>query len=144
MIVSLQQGIVVSLLLATSLLTTTTAVDILRRINVAPGKSIAAAIQNAHDAGIQPRFNLFAELAGSMTEYEVHVREAVPAVTSETTISFQGGNSHNVNEDNVATMLVGDEHADKHLCGSLSLHPPTVGGQHRRRLRPTSLVMRFQ
>jgi len=109
MIVSLLQGIVVSLLLATSLLTTTTAVDILRRINDAPGKSIAAAIQNAHEAGIQPRFNLFAELAGSMTEYEVHVREAVPAVTSETTISFQGGNSHNVNEDNVATMLVGDE-----------------------------------
>jgi hypothetical protein len=35
-------------------------------------------------------------------------------------------------------------HADKHLCGSLSLHPPTVSGQHRRRLRPASLVMRFQ
>jgi hypothetical protein len=109
--VSLLQGIAVQLLLATSLLTTTTAVDVLRRGNVAPGKSIVAAIQNAHDAGtgIQPRFNLFAELAGSTTEYEVHVHEAVPAVTSETTISFQGGKSNTVNEDNVANMLVGDE-----------------------------------
>jgi hypothetical protein len=109
--VSLLQGIAVQLLLATSLLTTTTAVDVLRRGNVAPGKSIVAAIQNAHDAGtgIQPRFNFFAKLAGSTTEYEVHVREAVPAVTSETTISFQGGKSNTVNEDNVANMLVGDE-----------------------------------
>ena len=56
--VSPLQGIVVRLLLAKSLLTTTTAVDVLRRSKVAPGKSIAAAIQNAHDAGIQPRFNL--------------------------------------------------------------------------------------
>ncbi len=44
-----------------------------------------------------------------MTEYEVHVREAVPAVTSETTISFQGGKSNNVNGDNVATTLIGDK-----------------------------------
>ena len=107
--VSLLQGIAVQLLLATSLLTTTTAVDVLRRGNIAPGKSIVAAIQNAHDAGtgIQPWFNFFAE--GSTTEYEVHVREAVPAVTSETTISLQGGKSNTVNEDNVANMLVGDE-----------------------------------
>ena len=107
--VSLLQGIAVQLLLATSLLTTTTAVDVIRRSTVAPRKSNTAAIQNAHDDGIQPRFNLFAKLAGSTTEYEVHVRKAVPAVTSETKISFQGGKSNTVNEDNVATMLVGDK-----------------------------------
>ena len=44
-----------------------------------------------------------------MTEYEVHVREAVPAVTSKTTISIQDSESSYVNEDDMATILVSDD-----------------------------------
>jgi hypothetical protein len=39
----------------------------------------------------------------------VRVREAVPAVTSQTTTSIQDGKSNYVNEEDVATMLVSDE-----------------------------------
>jgi hypothetical protein len=39
----------------------------------------------------------------------VRVREAVPAVTSMTTMSIQNSTSVPVNEDDVATILVSDE-----------------------------------
>jgi len=81
-----------------------------RRINVAPGQSIADEIQNAHASGNSlPHFSLLAERAGSETNYEVHVREATSAVTSETTTSVGGGASRKVKADNVATILVGDD-----------------------------------
>jgi hypothetical protein len=78
---------------------------------VTPGQSIATKIQDAHASGdFKPRFTLNAERADfNRTNYMVRVREAVPAVTSMTTISTQNGTSIPVNEDDVATMLVGDE-----------------------------------
>jgi len=93
-----------------------------RRLNVLPGQSIATEIQTAHAAGnLKPRFTLnAAEIIKSSptnnmftsTEtnlFEVHVREAKPAVTSKTTTSVKGRRSRFVNPDNVATMLVSDE-----------------------------------
>jgi hypothetical protein len=97
-----------------------------RRLNVLPEQSIATEIQTAHAMGIaKPRFTLHAEeqagnktstiniFAGSDTthknDFEVHVREAMPAVTSMTTTSVQGGESRSVNENHVATMRVSDK-----------------------------------
>ena len=97
-----------------------------RRLNVLPEQSIATEIQTAHAMGIaKPRLTLHTEeQASNMTslmnifasssntqknDFEVHVREAVPAVTSMTTTSVQGGESRSVNENDVATMLVSDE-----------------------------------
>jgi hypothetical protein len=76
-----------------------------------PDQSIAAKIQDAHASGdFKPRFTLNAERADSnKTNYMVRVREAVPAVTSMTTMSIQNGTSVPVNEDDVATILVSDE-----------------------------------
>lgn len=78
---------------------------------VSPSQSIAAKIQDAHASGdFTPRFTLNAERADSnKTNYMVRVREAVPAVTSMTTMSIQDGTSIPVNQDDVATMLVSDE-----------------------------------
>ena len=78
---------------------------------VLPGQSIAAKIQDAHASGDhKPQFTLNAERADSnRTNYMVRVREAVPAVTSMTTISTQNGTSRFVNEVDVATMLVSNE-----------------------------------
>ena len=78
---------------------------------VLPGQSIAAKIQDAHASGDhKPQFTLNAERAESnRTNYMVRVREAVPAVTSMTTISTQNGTSRFVNEVDVATMLVSNE-----------------------------------
>jgi hypothetical protein len=77
---------------------------------VPPGQSIAEAVKDAIAAGVQsPRFNLHAERAGSETDYEVNVRVATPAVTHMTTVSAFDGESKNVDEDDVATMLVGYE-----------------------------------
>jgi hypothetical protein len=44
-----------------------------------------------------------------MTDYEVRVRVATPAVTSNTTISVNGGESKYIDEDDIAIMLVSDE-----------------------------------
>ena len=97
------------LLLAVSSPATTAAINAQphRRINVAPGQSIADEVRNAHADGILlPKFTLRAEKAGSETIYEVEVREAQPAVTSRTTVSFQGGESKHVDEDALDTLLV--------------------------------------
>ena len=97
------------LLLAVSSPATTAAINAQphRRINVAPGQSIADEVRNAHAKGILlPEFTLRAENAGSETIYEVEVREAQPAVTSKTTVSFQGGESKHVDEDALDTLLV--------------------------------------
>ena len=95
------------LLLGISSPSTTAAIE---RV-VLPGQSIAAKIQDAHASGdFRPRFTLNAERADSnRTNYMVRVREAMPAVTSMTTISTQNSTSIPVNEEDVATMLVGDE-----------------------------------
>ena len=76
-----------------------------------PDQSIAAKIQDVHASGdFKPRFTLNAERADSnKTNYMVRVREAVPAVTSMTTMSIQNSTSVPVNEDDVATILVSDE-----------------------------------
>jgi predicted ester cyclase len=78
---------------------------------VSPGQSIAAKIQDAHASGdFKPRFTLNAERVDSnKTNYMVRVREAMPAVTSMTTMSIQDSTSIPVNHDDVATMLVSDE-----------------------------------
>jgi hypothetical protein len=82
----------------------------------------------AHAAGnLKPRFtlhaadessppaannnNIFASTNTTGTDvlFEVHVREAEPAITSKTTISVKGGKAHYVDSANIATMLVSDE-----------------------------------
>jgi hypothetical protein len=97
---------VASLLLAASSSTTTAAKN-----NVIPAvESIAARIEKAHAAGdMKPRFILQAQRPGSETNYQVQVREAMPAVTSTTTTSVRGGRSIYVDEEDIATMLVSDE-----------------------------------
>jgi hypothetical protein len=93
-----------------------------RRLNVLPSQSIATEIETAHAAGnLKPYFTLHAEelvkysptssnITSAGTElFEVHVREAEPAVTSKTVTRVKGGKSQYVNSDNVATMLVSDE-----------------------------------
>ena len=73
-----------------------------------PSESISAKINNERVRGnFKPRYRLYAERADSnKAEYTVRVREAVPAVTSQTTTSIQDGKSNYVNQDDVATMLV--------------------------------------
>ena len=100
---------VTGLLLALSSPTYTAAINAQphRRINVAPGQSIADEVRNAHaDGNLRPEFTIRAERAGSEKIYEVNVREAEPAVTSETTVSFEGGESKHVDEDALDTLLV--------------------------------------
>jgi hypothetical protein len=99
-----------------------------RRLNVLPSQSIATEIETAHAAGnLKPRFtlhaadessppaannnNIFASTNTTGTDllFEVHVREAEPAITSKTTTSVKGGMAHYVDSANVATMLVSDE-----------------------------------
>ena len=80
-----------------------------RRLNVLPSQSIATEIETAHAAGnLKPRFtlhaadessppaannNIFASTNTTWTDllFEVHVREAEPAITSKTTTSVKGG-----------------------------------------------------
>jgi len=80
-----------------------------RRLNVLPSQSIATEIETAHAAGnLKPRFtlhaadessppaannNIFASTNTTGTDllFEVHVREAEPAITSKTTTSVKGG-----------------------------------------------------
>ena len=79
---------------------------------LAPDQSVAGAIRNAHASGdLRPRFDLRAELVGSSeTDYcELRVREAVPSVTSATTMSVGGGESRYVNDDDVDSILVSDD-----------------------------------
>ena len=113
---SLSKGFVASLLLALSSPSTTTATEYI----VTPDESIAAKIHNAGRAmpdsntGLafdsKPRFSLYAKRADSdKTVYMARVREAVPAVTSKTTISIQDGESSYVNEDDLSTILVSDD-----------------------------------
>ncbi|KAL3797993.1 hypothetical protein ACHAW5_009456, partial [Stephanodiscus triporus] len=100
---------VTGLLLALSSPTTTAAINAQphRRINVEPGQSIADEVRNEHANGnLRPEFTIHAERAGSEKSYQVNVREAEPAVTSETTVSFQGGESKHVDEDALDTLLV--------------------------------------
>ena len=99
-----------------------------RRLNVLPSQSIATEIEMAHAAGnLKPRFtlhaadessppaannnNIFASTNTTGTDvlFEVHVREAEPAITSKTTISVKGGKAHYVDSANIDTMLVSDE-----------------------------------
>ena len=99
-----------------------------RRLLVLPSQSIATEIEMAHAAGnLKPRFtlhaadessppaannnNIFASTNTTGTDvlFEVHVREAEPAITSKTTISVKGGKAHYVDSANIATMLVSDE-----------------------------------
>ena len=94
-----------------------------RRLNVLPSQSIATEIQTAHAAGnLKPRFtlhaaeesannNIFTSTSTTGTDllFEVHVREAEPAITSKTTTSVKGGKAHYVDFNDVATMLVSDE-----------------------------------
>ena len=102
-----------------------------RRLNVLPSQSIATEIETAHAAGnLKPRFTLHAAdessppstaannnifsaststTTGTELVFEVHVREAEPAITSKTTISVKGGKAHYVDSANIATMLVSDE-----------------------------------
>jgi hypothetical protein len=87
-----------------------------RRLSISSDQIIATEIQTAHAAGdLMPHLTLHAESVGSLAvnstndDFEVHVREAVPAVSSETTLSVEGGRSQYVNLENVATMLVSDE-----------------------------------
>ena len=100
-----------------------------RRLNVLPSQSIATEIETAHAAGnLKPRFTLHAadesspsaansnnifsastSTNGTDLLFEVHVREAEPAITSKTTTSVKGGKAHYVDSANVATMLVSDE-----------------------------------
>ena len=95
-----------SLLLATSPLTIAANDESV----ISRSQSISAGILNAHASGdVNRRFRLQAERVGSMTEYEVRVRVATPAVTSKTTMSVNSGESKYVDEDDVATMLVSDE-----------------------------------
>ncbi len=80
------------------------------RLNVLAEKSIAAEVQNAHAQGISnPKFTLHAKVAGTETDFEVNVREAVPAVTSETTTSVGNGESRYVEGRDVETILVSDQ-----------------------------------
>jgi len=112
MIFFISRGILVAvpgLLLALSSPATTAAINAQphRRINVAPDQSIADEVRNAHANGNpRPEFSLRAERFGSKEIYQVDVREAEPAVTSETTVSFQGGESKHVDEDALDTLLV--------------------------------------
>lgn len=96
-----------------------------RRLNVLSSQSIATEIQTAHAAGnLNPRFTLHAteesspansnnifstSTTGTDLLFEVHVREAEPAITSKTTTSVKGSKAHYVDFNNVATMLVSDE-----------------------------------
>ena len=98
-----------------------------RRLSVSPEQSIATEIETAHAMGIaKPRLtlhadtlkmsnttsttNIFASSATTQKDvFEVHVREAEPAITSMTTTSVQGGVSRSVNVNQVVTMLVSDD-----------------------------------
>ena len=80
------------------------------RLNVRPEQSIAAEVQNAHAQGnSRPKFTPHAEVAGAETNFEVNVREAVPAVTSQTTTSIGNGKSRSENGRDVATLLIADQ-----------------------------------
>jgi hypothetical protein len=78
---------------------------------VMPSESISATIHNKRvRSDFKPRYSLYAERADSNeTEYMARVREAVPAVTSQTITMIQDGKSSYVNQDDVATILVSDE-----------------------------------
>ena len=81
-----------------------------RRLIVLPEQSIAAEVQNAQAQGIsRPKFTLHAEVAGAETDFKVNVREAVPAVTSQTTTSIGNGKGRHVNGRLVATLLFADQ-----------------------------------
>jgi len=113
---SLSKGFTASLLLVLSSPSTTAAIEYI----LTPDESISDKIQNVGQAmpgpntglafDFMPRFSLYAKRADSdKTDYMARVREAVPAVTSKTTISIQDSESSYVNEDNVATILVSDD-----------------------------------
>ena len=90
-----------------------------RRLEILDGQSIAAEIETAHAGGNhKPLLTIHAKrnesslanmFSATESDFVVHVREAVPAVTSKTTTSILGGDSRYVNASDVATMLVSDE-----------------------------------
>lgn len=110
---------VANLLLVVSFRTATADVEhspLSRRLSISSDQFIVMEIQSAHEEGdLNPHLTLHAESVGSLAvnntnDFEVHVREAVPAVSSETTLSIEGGRrSQSVNPENVAIMLVSDE-----------------------------------
>ncbi len=56
-----------------------------------------------------PKFTLLAKVAGTKTDFEVNVREAVPAITSKTTTSIGNGESCYVKGRDGVTILVSDQ-----------------------------------
>ena len=94
-----------------------------RRLTVLADESIASAVQIAHegydDVEYPTSFVLNAEVVdvagdsvaasgGGGGEYELVVREALPAISSATTLSVDGVPAGNVDSDVVSTMLVSD------------------------------------
>ena len=85
-------------------------------VSIKPEDSIAASLLDAHDSGnTHPRFTLFATMSGegavgaqsATSEFLVHLREPVQAVTSTTIVSKFGGPSRRVGELDY-TILVSD------------------------------------
>ena len=68
-----------------------------RHLNVLAEQFIAAEVQNVHTQSIsKPKVTLHVEVAGTKTNFEVHISEAVLAITSKTTTSVGDGTSHYV------------------------------------------------
>jgi hypothetical protein len=53
----------------------------------------------------KPKFTLHAKVAGTETDFKVHVHEAVLAVTSETTTSVGDGTSRYVKGRDISTIV---------------------------------------
>ncbi len=81
-----------------------------RHLKVSPSKSVAAVVQAAHaQSNFKAQFPLQAERPSDETNFEVNVREAEPAITSNTTTIIGNGESRRMNEKDVATILVSAE-----------------------------------
>lgn len=84
------------------------------RRKLMPGSSIAQEVRNEHATGnSHPKFTLTGEVAGqSGNAFSIHVREPVPAVTSETTFSSFNGPKETVGNLGF-TLLVADSDSDE-------------------------------
>jgi hypothetical protein len=114
-----------SLGLNTALAMVASGVEDRRHLNIAPDQSIAHEVlrSNASRNNIfggesgtptkptKPTYKLHAEKAWG-GDYSIHVKETTPAVTSFTTTSTNGGQKQQVNEDDMAALLVADPHSD--------------------------------
>ena len=74
-----------------------------------PPPATAAANNNIFSTGTSTSTSTSTTAGTDSSLFEVHVREAEPAITSKTTTSVKGGKAHYVDSANVATMLVSDE-----------------------------------